>query len=336
MSSSTAHLRGAEVVAETTFTLTPEQQSFEFTGYGFKLHVPEDSLPAEVSETQLNVRVSLSGQFQLPTNCELVSAVYWVYSPHKFTKALVVEIQHCAALSNDEQCEQLTFVRTMCTQKELPYTFTEEGGVFSYHSSYGSLSLTHFSGVGVGRRRGCKVHRPHRARPAPYRVQPVLSASEGTIQVQPQQPASDHSTDTVPSELSLDSQRNIESSEQDKEIFDQYCGQVYIKRGVNDCRVFFVITRNLDAHRTVSKPILHSGVHVATSSMTTIFPLQVVREFYSTKMQAKEDIEMALEFGEDNCISLAIPRSGIVLQSGWKIIPRYNPMVSCCNCYILC
>ena len=215
---------GAEVVAERTFTPTPEEQSFEFKGYGFKLHVPKGSLPAEVSETQLNVRVSLSGQFQLPSDCELVSAVYWVSSPHKFMKPVTVEIQHCAALSSDEQCEQLTFVRTKCTQKELPYTFTELGGVFSHHSSYGSLSLSHFSGLGVGRTVGRKVHRPRR-------VQPVSPASGGTIQVQ-----------------------------QDKEIIDQYCGQVYIKKGVNDCRVYFVITRDLDAHRAVSRYILYSDV----------------------------------------------------------------------------
>ena len=254
MSSSTAHLRGAEVVAETTFTLTQEARSFEFKGYGFKLHVPKGSLPAEVSETQLNVRVSLSGHFQLPSECELVSAVYWVSCTHKFTEPLVVEVQHCAALSSDEQCEQLTFVRTKCTQKELPYTFTELGGVFSPHSSYGSLSLFHFSGVGVGRRRGCKVHRPHRARPAPYRVQHLSPDSRETIQVQPLQAASEQTTDTC--ELSLHSEGEIEGSEHDKEVFDQYCGQVYVKRGVNDCRVYFVVTRNLDAHRTVSKPIL--------------------------------------------------------------------------------
>ena len=259
MSCSVAHLRGAEVVAETTFTLMPEAQSFEFMGYGFKLHVPEGSLPAEVSETQLNVRVSLSGQFQLPTDCELISAVYWVSStcPKKFTKPLVVEIQHCAALSSDEQCEQLTFVRTMCTQKELPYTFTEEGGVFSHHSSYGTLSLSHFSGVGIGRKRGGKVHRPRKARPAPYRVQPMPSASRQTIQVQPHQAASEQTTETVTSDLSPHSEGKVEGSEQDKEIFDQYCGQVFIKKGIKACRVYFVITRNLDAHRTVSRYILY-------------------------------------------------------------------------------
>ena len=254
---STAYLRGAEIVAETTFKLTPEQQSFEFMGYGFKLHVPEGSLPAEVSETQLNVRVSLSGQFQMPPNCELVSAVYWVSSPHKFTKPLDVEIQHCAALSIHKQCEQLTFVHTKCTQKELPYTFTElEKGVFGRHSSYGSLSLSHFSGVGIVRRKvRHKVHRSRRLRPAPYRVQPSASIFVKTIPVQPQQPASEQTTDKEPSELSFHSEGEVEGSVQDKEIFDQYCGQVYTKKGVNDCRVYFVITRNLDAHRTVSTHI---------------------------------------------------------------------------------
>ena len=187
----------------------------------------------------------------MPPNCELVSAVYWVSSPHKFTKPVIVEIQHCAVLSSDEQCEELTFIHTVCTQKELPYTFTELGGVFSHHNSYGSLSLSHFSGVGVGRRRGSKVHRPHRARPAPYKVQPMPSASRGTIQILEQQSASEKTTDTASSNLSPHSQE-VERPEQDEEVFDQYCGQVYIKRGVNDCRVYFVITRNLDAHRTVS------------------------------------------------------------------------------------
>ena len=100
----TANIKGTEVIAQQTFTLTQEAVDLEFEGYGFKLHVPEHSLPPEVSETQLNVQISLSGQFQLPTNCELISAVYWVSSPHKFIKPITVEIQHCAALSSGKQC----------------------------------------------------------------------------------------------------------------------------------------------------------------------------------------------------------------------------------------
>ena len=60
---------GADIVAQTIFTLTQKPQNLQFEGYGFKLHVPEGSLPAGISETQLNVRVSLSGQFQMPPDC---------------------------------------------------------------------------------------------------------------------------------------------------------------------------------------------------------------------------------------------------------------------------
>ena len=190
------------------------------------------------------MRVSLSGQFQMPPNCELVSAVYWVSTAHKFTKPLVVEIQHCAALSSDEQCEQLTFVRTKCTQKELPYTFTElEGGVFSHHSSYGSLSLFHFSGLGVLRRL-LKRHRVQHTPPYSLQTTQEQSASGHTIDLLPELPPHSEVEDT-------------EGTGQRKEIFDQYCGQVYIKKGIKACRVYFVITRNLDAHRTVSKYILY-------------------------------------------------------------------------------
>ena len=68
--------------------------------------------------------------------------------------------------------------------------------------------------------------------------------------------------------------------------------------------------------------------------MTSIFPLQVVKEFYSTQLQAREYMEMSCDF-DDECISLAIPRGGITLRSGWKIIPLHSPVVSCTSMYIL-
>ena len=148
-------LRGAEVVAERDFVITNQAQSYSWDEYGFRLHVPENSLEAGLSETTVNVRVSLSGHFQLPADSELVSAVYWVFSPHMFSQPLTVEVQHCAAPS---QSSNLSFVRTKCTQKELPYRFKEfEGGVFSQQSFYGSISVNHFSGIAIKRRRSEEV-----------------------------------------------------------------------------------------------------------------------------------------------------------------------------------
>ena len=43
------------------------------------------------------------------------------------------------------------FVRAVCSQESLPYTFKklEEYTSFSEHSSYGCLKVNHFSGYGV-------------------------------------------------------------------------------------------------------------------------------------------------------------------------------------------
>jgi len=179
----------------------------------------------------------------MPPDCELLSAVYWVYSPLKFTKPLTVEIQHCAVLFSDQQSLELSFIFTKCTQKELPYVFkVRDGGVFSPHSSYGGLALTQFSGFGIAR----KLRRSNRVKPdQPLPVQ--------TIHVQPKQLVS---TDPGLPKLSTQSEGVIDGLENDKQIFDQYCGQVYTCKGVNDCRVHFVVTKNLDAHRTVSMPVL--------------------------------------------------------------------------------
>ena len=92
------------------------------------------------------MRASLSGQYALPANCELVSGVYWAYCPVKFSKCATLEVQHCSS-----QREGLSFVRAECTQEQLPYVFwRQEGGVFSEHSSHGSIELSRFSGWGIG------------------------------------------------------------------------------------------------------------------------------------------------------------------------------------------
>ena len=64
-------MQGTEVIAQKTFTLTKEADNLSFEGYEFL----EGSLPLEVSETQLSVRVSLSGQLQRPSNSELLCTV---------------------------------------------------------------------------------------------------------------------------------------------------------------------------------------------------------------------------------------------------------------------
>ena len=135
----------------------------EWEGYGLKIHVPEGSLPRGMGETKVNIRASLSGQFQLSEDLDFLSPVFWISAPCKFTNPVTLEIQHCAEGEDHTVLSDLSFVSTKCSQKNLPYKFKElGGGVFTIHSFYGSIQLSHFSGIAVvGKKRVPRSYRAH-------------------------------------------------------------------------------------------------------------------------------------------------------------------------------
>ena len=142
-------VRGVEVIGETAFTVPNQGAAFEWEGYGLKLHVPEGSLPVGMGECKINIKASVSGQFQLLENSVLLSPVFWISPSCKFTRPVTLEIQHCA-LREETVLSHLSFVSAKCSQRDLPYRFKQlNGGIFTTHSSYGSIQLNHFSGVGV-------------------------------------------------------------------------------------------------------------------------------------------------------------------------------------------
>ena len=187
-------IRGVEVVGETDFVASTKGGLFEWKGYGLRLSIPEDSLPDGMEQCRINIKASLSGPFQLPEDSDLLSPVFWISALCKFKKPVTLEIQHCAS-TDEASFADLNFISTKCSQKELPYTFKElDGGRFPADSSYGSIQLTHFSGITVtGRKRTPRA----------------------------------------------------------------YCAQIYytIKEEASDWRVYFIITKDLDALKTVC------GVH---------------------------------------------------------------------------
>ena len=115
-----------------------------------RLHVPESKLPTGMGNYRINIKASLSGQFQLPEDSDLLSPVFWLSAPCKFTCPVTLEIQHCALREDETALSSLSYVSTKCSQKDLPYKFRQvEGGMFTKHSSYGSIKLSHFSGLAV-------------------------------------------------------------------------------------------------------------------------------------------------------------------------------------------
>ena len=147
------YLHGVDVIDHITFTYTGKAQSFEWLNHGLKIHFPENALPPGVDECRVHIKASLSGQFDFPRDAELVSGLYWLSSRHVFTRPVTIEIQHCT--QEDAQLQSnLTYIVASCSQEDLPYQFkTLEGGVFSPSSRYGSINLTHFSGLGISSER---------------------------------------------------------------------------------------------------------------------------------------------------------------------------------------
>ena len=132
-----------DVIGETNIFITDQAQTFHWEGYGLKLHIPKGALPAGLKECKIFIKVGLSGQFTLPQNTSLVSAVYCLDTEPKckFSQPLYLEIQHCAKSS---QTSKLSFAR--CSQNSPPYTFEIlEGGEFSSSSFYGRIQLHSFS-----------------------------------------------------------------------------------------------------------------------------------------------------------------------------------------------
>ena len=138
------------MIKETKITFPDQGGTFEWRGYGLRLHVPKGSFPHGMKECRIDIRASLSGQFQLPDDSDLLSPAFWITAPCVFTKPVTLEVEHCALTEDETVLSELSFVSANCSQRDLPYRFRQlAGGVFTTHSSYGSIQLTHFSGFSV-------------------------------------------------------------------------------------------------------------------------------------------------------------------------------------------
>ena len=148
-------IRGADNVGEITLKVVPgEPLNYYWKGHGLRLHIPADALDPSTPPLTMRIQASISGQFRLPDDMDLVSGVYWISFPARVLKQPVtVELQHCAHLEQTEQT-YLSFVTSKCNQP-LPYQFKPlPGGVFTTSSDHGTVQLYHFSGLAVATKKG--------------------------------------------------------------------------------------------------------------------------------------------------------------------------------------
>ena len=137
-----------EVCGETVLEVVGNRsQKVEWPGYGFYLEVPDGALPPGVTAS-VAVKVILAGQFKLPEDSQLISAIYWISASEEFLKDVGVNIQHCAVIRSEEECTKFRFIIAKCSQEELPYTFREKKGVFNPHTQFATIKLKKFSLLG--------------------------------------------------------------------------------------------------------------------------------------------------------------------------------------------
>ena len=114
----------------------------EFEGYGLRIQVPEGatSEPCDIA-----IKSIVAGRFEFPEGTDLVSAVYAISVSKKLAKPVMLEIQHCAAITREEQGRFLSFVRAQCNQPQLPYQFELlDNGTFPPRPGYGMIEFDQF------------------------------------------------------------------------------------------------------------------------------------------------------------------------------------------------
>ena len=109
-------------------------------------------MPKGATSTPCDIAIKaiVAGQFEFPEGTDLVSAVYAISVSKKLTQHIILEMQHCVAISSEEQGQFLSFVRAKYNQPDLPYLFKLlKNGVFPPHSDYGKITCDHFCLVGT-------------------------------------------------------------------------------------------------------------------------------------------------------------------------------------------
>ena len=135
-------------MGSTSFLYCGKAVSFTWKDHGFKLHLPENALPPDVTECSIRVSAAISGQFQFPDGAELVSGIYSIHSSHSFTRSVTVEIEHFSTTDTPEETEELSFV--VNTGDHLPHQFdSQKGGKFSVKNRFGAIELRHFCKYGI-------------------------------------------------------------------------------------------------------------------------------------------------------------------------------------------
>ena len=122
-------------------------QLLNWEEYGLRITVPEGAVPT--SETiEVAITALVGGEFILPEDLELVSAVYTISVSKPLLKPVLLEIQHCVSIQTHSHASYLSFVTSPSDCSPFQFRSIDKGS-FPVRDQYGSILLSEFSGFGV-------------------------------------------------------------------------------------------------------------------------------------------------------------------------------------------
>ena len=118
-------------------------QLLNWEEYGLRIAIPQGAV--QQSDTvEVAITALVGGEFILPEDTELVSAVYAISVSKPLLKPVQLEIQHCVSIEKPAHSNYLSFATAPSDRP--PYHFQPvEGGIFSIGNQYGSICLSEFS-----------------------------------------------------------------------------------------------------------------------------------------------------------------------------------------------
>ena len=171
--------------------------------YGLRITIPHEAVPL-YDTVEVAITALVGGEFILPEDTELVSAVYAISVSKPLLKPVQLEIQHCVSIEEPAHSNYLSFATAHSDEASYEFQPVKGAGEFSIGSRYGSIYITEFSPWSIIKKIRRKIRRkirhflpssstlPRTLEPAPPSTPPqpthqpsLSSSSSATIHPSP-------------------------------------------------------------------------------------------------------------------------------------------------------
>ena len=161
--------------------------------YGLRITIPHEAVPL-YDTVEVAITALVGGEFILPEDTELVSAVYAISVSKPFLKPVQLEIQHCVSIEKPAHSKYLSFATAPSDEAPCDFQPVKEAGEFSIGSRYGSIYITEFSRWSIIKKVRRRIRRFLPSNSTPPRTEPAPPSTPPQPTQQPSPSSSSSST----------------------------------------------------------------------------------------------------------------------------------------------